>query len=67
MFKNCQRINTMGLSASLDDYIYKKILHKHENFIKIVKMKQKNQGIYPMGLCAPWDDYFINNLKIIKT
>ena len=42
--------------------IKKTILHKHENVTKILKMKhRKNQLIYPMGLCAPWDDFFIHN------
>ena len=40
----------------------KTILHKHENFTNILKIKhKKNQGKDPMVLCAPWSNYFINN------
>ena len=64
MFENFQGIKPMGFSASLDD---KKKLHKHENVTNIINTKQKNQGIYPMGLCYPWGNYSINNQKSIKT
>ena len=40
MFENCQGINTMGLSASLDDY-KKPILHKYENITNNLKKKHK--------------------------
>ena len=61
MFESWQGINPMGLSASLGNYL-KTILHKHENVTKILKMRHtQNQGIYPMGLCATWEDSFIHN------
>ena len=45
-----------------------KILHKHENVTNILKMKQReNQGIDPMGLCAPCANSFISNRKNIIT
>ena len=67
MFVNWQGINPMGLSSSLANHL-KTILHQHENFTNIIKMKHKiNQGIYSMGLFAPWSEYFINNQKFIKT
>ena len=59
LFENWQGINPMGLNASLEDKI---------NYIKNMKMSPtflkyntKNQGIYPIGLCAPWAKSFINN------
>ena len=42
MFENWQGINPMGLSASLADY--KKILNKHGNVTKILKIKKTIKG-----------------------
>ena len=51
----------MGLSDPWADY-KTKIIHKHENVTNnLMTQHKKFQGINPMVLCAPWDDYKTNN------
>ena len=60
MFEIWQGINPMGLSSSFSDY-KKNFTDTKMPPTNLRRNTQKIQGVYPVGLCAPWSESFIHN------
>ena len=62
MFENWQKINPMGLSASMINYKNKKYLTNINISPTILIWNTKScKGFYQMVICAPWAESYFHN------